>query len=391
MANSTGNGRRQLILSLALLALLFLFVLLQGAPDEPQPYDPTSAAPDGLLALHLWLADMGYTVTEVNDSKFAVTAESALLIILPTRYAYTEEEAAAVEQWIVAGGTAVMIGPNRADDALIARFGVQPGETTPLLSEVTPQQPIFDSALTAIDLTGELPTLDLSDAPAAVPILAADTGHVTAAVQQIGAGTVWHLNRHHLFINEQLRDPGQAALFLALLRDVPPGGTVTFDRYHLVRTVTTATTTVQTLQEWLYYTPYGWALLFALAVTALFLVLQGRRLGPALPDQAEVRPREAAEYIMAMANLARRARHHAVVAEHHKRRLKRKLGQRAHIPATLSDADFVRRLAASDTVDATVTAQNADAVIRKLDQAADEQRLVAAVTQVDALLERTAK
>jgi hypothetical protein len=379
-------------LGLALLALLLLFTVLQNATTTAtRAYDPTSAAPDGLLALHLWLTDLGYTVEETMGNTFQLPAITELLFILPNAYLYTKEDAAAVEQWVIAGGTAVIVGPQPRDEELHAAFGVQLGTVTPLFFTVTPQQPLL-SAVTAMELTGELPALDLHAAPAAVPVLANAEGQVTAAVQRQGAGTVWHLSRHHSLTNAHLRDPAQAALSLAFLRQVRPGGTIRLDTYHLWGPTTAAAMPVQTLQEWLYYTPWGWALLFGLVVTAVVLLLQGRRLGPPLPAQATVRRREAAEYVMAMANLARRARHRDVIAQHHKRRLKRLVSHRAHIDAGLNDDDFVQQLAAraphSPAAGTDATVAQVRAALQGLDQATDERALVEAVAAVDTLVKR---
>ncbi len=392
ISNPVTSSRIQLFFGLLLLVLLLLFAVLQSATSTAtRAYDPTSAAPDGLLALHLWLTDMGYTVEETMGNTFQLPATTALLFILPNTHLYTKEEATTLQRWVAAGGTAVIVGPESRDEELHAAFGVQLGAVTPLISTVTPQQP-FLPAVTAIELTGELPALDLRAAPAAVPVLANAEGQVTAAVQRQGAGTVWHLSRHHSLTNAQLRDPAQAALSLAFLRQVHPGGTIRLDTYHLWGPATVAALPVQTLQEWLYYTPWGWALLFGLVVTAIVLLLQGRRLGPPLPAQAAVRRREAAEYVMAMANLARRARHHGVIAQHHKRRLKRLVSHRAHIDAGLNDNDFVQQLAARTahppTAGTEATAAQVRTALQSLDQATDDWALVEAVAAVDTLVKR---
>ena len=278
MRNQNGGGHTQLIMGLILLVMLVLFIVLQSSPAEARPYDLTSPAPDGLRALALWLAEMGYDVTEISGGQFSLTNRSKVVFIFPSAHAYDRSAAAELKQWVAAGGVAIIIGPNTNEEELIGAFGVQAGARTPLLMEVRPQQPSILNGVTSIDLSGELPALDLVDAPAAVPILADKAGRVTVAVQAIGAGVVWHVSRHHTFINAQLRDPAQAALLLAILRTTPMGATVVFDTYHLLTPA--IPTAVTTLQEWLYSTFPGWALLFALTVTAIFLILQGRRLGP---------------------------------------------------------------------------------------------------------------
>lgn len=393
MATPSSSGRTQLILSLVLLVLLLLFTILQSAPNEPRPYDPTSAAPNGLLALRLWLIDMGYDLQETMGEEFQLPATTELLLIWSTGHPYTMAEAATLQAWLAKGGTAVIMGSQVRNDALVEEFGVQPGAPTPPFFTATPQQPLV-TELSEIELTGALPTLDLTDAPAAVPLLAGSDGEITVAVQSHGAGTLWHLSGHHTLVNAQLRTPAQAALLLAFLRHVKAGGTIRLDTYHLWGPTTNAVTSVQTLQEWFYRTTWGWALLFLLAITALFLLLQGRRLGPPLPSQAEVRRREAAEYVRAMANLARRARHRDHIAQHHKQRLKRIVGRRAHIDAALNDAEFLRQLANSEHL-AAIPERQTEALrsdvrdlLQRLDQAQDERTLVEAVATIDTFVKK---
>jgi hypothetical protein len=380
------DSRWQLLISLLLFGGLLALALLQGTREPTRPYDLESTAPDGLLALRLWLSEMGYDPQETVGEVFQVPAPTALLLVYPSTQPYTEAEAVTMAQWVLAGGTAVIIGPQHSDTALIEQFGVAPGEPTPLFFSVVPRQPLLPT-VEPLEVSGAWPALDLGDAPHAVAILQATSGEITAAVQTYGAGTVWHLSRHHTLTNGELRDAGQATLTLALLRSVPAGGVVRFDTYHLWGARSADGATVNTLQEWLYYTPWGWALLFAALLTALVLILQGRRLGPPLPAQAEVRRREAAEYVIAMANLARRARHRQVVTNHHKRRLKRVIGQRVHVDATLPDETFVDRLAAQQTLfgadQPTAAAATVQRILAQLDRANDDRALIAAIEQVD--------
>ena len=105
---------------------------------------------------------------------------------------------------------------------------------------------------------------------------------------------------------------------------------------------------ILTLLDWVYRTPGGWGVLFAVLASGLFLLLQGRRLGPPVVTLAERRRREAAEYVEAMALLSQRAGLRADVAAHQRRRLKRGLARRRPLDPELEDALFVQRLAASE-------------------------------------------
>jgi hypothetical protein len=63
-------------------------------------------------------------------------------------------------------------------------------------------------------------------------VVVAGDGQVTAAVQQAGDGTVWHLTPGIAFVNHGLAEDDHGQLLPPLLRRVPAGGVVAFDTYH---------------------------------------------------------------------------------------------------------------------------------------------------------------
>jgi hypothetical protein len=141
----------------------------------------------------------------------------------------------------------------------------------------------------------------------------------------------------------------------------------------------------------LYRTPTGWAAVLALTVTGLYLVLQGRRLGPPVHSTAEQRQREAAEYVHAMAGLMRRARLSDDVAHYQKQRLKRGLAHLRPISADIADVQFVERLRAIDPpIEPEAIAQIRD-LLKALDAKPDDRRLVELAAQIDQLLARQRK
>ncbi len=382
------TGRIQLILALALLLILVTFTLLLGEPTAPRPFDPNSADANGLRGLWLWLEEMDFAVARNDGPAFAIPAESTVLFVLPNQHFYSAEEAEQLQSWVAAGGTLVLIGPAHLDEALIDTFHVAPGPSTAgLFAAVEQQQPFLPDLATPIQLGGATATLDLSNALAAVPVLATGDGEVTVAIQQIAQGVVWHLSLGHAPTNAQLRDPAQATLLPAILRHAPTGSRVVLDTYHLFGPAAVSERIV-TLQDWLYHTPFGWAVLFGLGVTLLFLLLQGRRLGPPLPMQEANRRREGAEYVVAMANLLRRGQQRAFVAAHHKQRLKRALARTIPVSPELDDATFVQQLQQTDRALAPAEAQQLANLLQTLSDKVNEQDLTQAVGQVDSLLAR---
>lgn len=385
---AAAGRNRQALVTLALLALLMGTVLLLSlaAAGGGRRYDLASAGPDGLLGLRLWLEDLGYAVGTTDGDRFSLPAAD-LLFVYPNQHSYTPAEAAALVRWVEAGRTLVVVGPDPGDAALGEALGVRPrgGLGLDPAALLRPQGPLLPDGPETFGTLGLERPLDLSGAPQALPVIGTDGGQVTAAVRRLGAGTVWHLSPHHDLDNRALKeDRAQAALVPALLRTVPAGGRVAFDTYHLVGP---AQARVGTIHDWLYGTPTGWATLFCVLVTLIYLFLQGWRLGRPLPVLAESRRREAAEYVTAMAGLQRRARLGRAVADYHKRRLKIGLGRRFGLRADLDDGDFLRALAEASGGPEAATVERVHALFAGLSGRPDEAALVRRVAEIDEVLE----
>ncbi|MEZ4729514.1 MAG: DUF4350 domain-containing protein [Caldilineaceae bacterium] len=339
-----------------------------------------------MRALWLWLEAMGFTVVRNDGPTFTIPADTAVIFIFPNQHEYSPEEAERVRAWVATGGTLLLSGPTSFDDALADTFGVAAGPPVGgLLTKVEQRQPLIPDLTTPIELLSSAPTLDLSQA---LPVLTTANEDVTLASQRVEQGVVWHLSPHHSLINEQLRDPAQATIVPALLRHAPAGASVLFDTYHLFGPAAATDAEIASLQDWLYRTALGRALLFGLIVTLLFLLLQGRRLGPPLPTPEEHRRREAAEYVTAMANLLRRGQQRTFIAAHHKRRLKRTVGRALTVSPDLDDAAFVRQLQQHHTTMPPEEIQQVATLLRTFESNLAERDLVQAVSQVDQLLAR---
>jgi hypothetical protein len=378
---------REIVITLVLLATLLGTVLALGSrAPEPAPYDLDSGAHDGLLALRLWLGEMGYTVATTDGERFVFPHEADLLFIYPGVVRYTTAEATRLAEWVRAGGTLVLVGPRPGERALFDTFGVaRQGGVPPNPAEPVRQvQPLWPEAPATLGPVGAAPTLELGRA-AAVAAAATDSGQVVVAVQAVGQGVVWHLNTGYDLANLKLALANQGVLVPALLRQVPAGGRVVFDTYHLFGP---REARVPTLQDWLYGAPIGWAILFGCLVLALFLVLRGIRLGRPLPATIDPRRREAAEYVTALAGLQRRARLGAAVAAHHKRRLKAGLGRRWQVAPDLADAAFVERLRHGEARLGEEQAARVREVLHGLSGAPEEAALVRLVAEVDRVLEQ---
>jgi hypothetical protein len=343
------RGNLPLIGVVLLVALLLGVSALGSRRAQPLPFDPDSTAADGLAALDLWLRALGYDVRRTGGLQFALPPEAELVFVYPNQLSYTAAEADLLRAWVASGGTLALVGPQAEDTALERAFGVrsQPSTAFAQLGEqVQPLVPDGNVEYMA-EWSVQDTVLDLTDAPAAVPLLRAGDGDVLLAVQTVGAGVVWHLTPGNAFANAGLAAEDQGELLPPLLRRVPPGAVIVFDTFHQFGLIRVGEQIV-TLQDWVYRTPWGWGTLFALAVTGLFLVLAGHRLGPPVVTWSERRRREAAEYVEAMALLTQRAGLAADVAAWQHQRLKRGLARRRPLDPDLPDAAFVERLAHSE-------------------------------------------
>lgn len=380
---------RQSLLILGLFAVLIVAVLLFGrAGSVDRAYDLDSRQSDGLLLLRRWIQAMDYEVATTGRAVFAIPTGANLFVIYPGLASYTESEAAALVRWLEAGGTLAIIGAG--DPALADALGfdfISPH--FPSMARSAQQaQPLLPAA-PAI-WTGPGPVSLPQAAAGAIPALTISQGDPAVWVQTRGEGWLWLLAQRYAFVNADLMEDEQPYLWLALLRSVPAGGKIVFDTYHLFGPDPLASGRIRTIQDWLYGTPMGWATFFLLLLGLLYLLLSGRRLGPPLTIPAQGRRREAAEFVVAMAGLQRRARVSDSVARHHRRRLLLALGRSHRIPADLDDREFLRQLRAVDPTLSDERAARIERVLAGLSSLPDEERLVALVAEIDQILMRNA-
>jgi hypothetical protein len=228
-----GAGIWALLILLVLIALLLAVTALQRpeSDESAPPFALDSASPTGLLALVRWLEALDYRVERMDAQQSMQMPAGTVLFRYPQPSSYSTDDAAALKNWVAAGGTLVLVGPAVEEAALADAFGVRmtPGA---LLTDMRRQvQPLLPEGSASYwpSLQFDAQVLDLSGAPAAVAVLADDYGQPVLAVQKIGAGTVWHIVPGIAFSNDGLRQNRQGELLPALLRTAPPGSTVVFD------------------------------------------------------------------------------------------------------------------------------------------------------------------
>lgn len=387
--------RSQIAFVIILLAIFVALAIIQNQNQTVEPYDPENNGGSGLLALVMWMEEMGYQVD--GNAGAAVPADSVdLFWIHPSSFgagdSYTRREADALHSWVEQGGTLVLVGPKESFSELALTFGVvQVSNPSSSFVTVRQSQPLLPDLPGTWEGFFSGQNLQIDDRFPILPVITHRDGSPTVALQLIGKGVVWHLTEDFALTNYNLREDRIASLLPAILRTVPTGGDVAVSTHHLARLAALIDQSGQltTLQDWLYTTPFGQATLLIMVATFAYLLLQGRRLGPALPGPTASRPREAAEYVTALAGLQRRMRKPKIVADHYRQRLKLGVGRLAQIPADLPDAEWLAQLRRAEALSPALFNEVSELLVGYADiqnKASDEAELVELVQATDTLL-----
>lgn len=375
--------RRDVLILLALFLALVVFTILgpgQATEDE-EIFDPTtySSSAGGALALLRWTQSLGYDVRRLEYREFAVDAQTDALFILGPSEPLNRTEAMVVLDWVELGGTLILAeerpglfgGASTILEELDLAFRAYEGDTDGgLLAEVIENAAVLQPALNTPPVrevqvrTSQIIQTERDD----VALLVGLPDGVVLLGLRYGAGYIYVSSAVYPFTNDGLDDEQNAALVLNLLRNIPEDGRILFDEYHH------GYFTPPSLRTIVLSTPWGWALIYALAVIAMYLILTGRRFGRPIPLREEVARRSSAEYVESMADLFRRGGKRDFVLKHYYTTFKRRLARPYGVNPNLDDAAFVEELARYRDIDTAamqtllkrlrVHSQNEDALLR---------------------------
>lgn len=333
-----------LIALLIALAGFTAFVTIRQRQIQEQqeiriPYSSHSSQSDGALALHDWLARIGYRVERIENRAFQIPEAARLLFILGPRETIEGNEAEYILQWVARGNTLIIADesgfpPNgvfRRVDADLDSMGER-------VESVALSQPLLDGAMGEL----QVETFNALKINSADFVAYAQTGNKPILVRFAhGDRTVWLASAPDIFTNKNLNDEDNAKFAAALVATAPRGSLIAFDEYHLgFKPEFTAT-----LFDVLYDTPWGWGVLFTIVLFFAYLALNGQRFGRVLPVPKTIARRSPSEYVTSMANLFRRANKRGMVLQHYRHSLKRRLGRPYHLNPELADERYVEMLA----------------------------------------------
>ncbi len=359
---------------LAIAVVVFAFATVGSAPTSSartgSVYDE---GPGGAAALRRYLAAMGASPTTVQGDRFAPDPSTSVLFILGATEAMTPADADNVKKFVSGGGTAVLatelgLFERPLLDAFDIRLsGIASPGTHPLASVVFTDPP---ARSLSVDRVGSL-----SLGPKALAIATDGRTPIAAAVHE-GRGTFYVVASLGPFIGAGLGQADNARISLAFARDaIASGGTVAFDEFH--HGYHPSTDALVLLQS----TWPGRALAFASVAGFLYLVLSGRRLGPAVP--LDPRPaRSSLEFIRGFAGLVRRSGRGEIARRRLRRDLRGGLARALGLDPGMEFERVLVTLAAADRQRAAEARAIDDALGRRL----REDQLLRTVGQIERLV-----
>jgi len=325
---------------IALLSII-TFAAIQQKTEQVYPKLSTvSSAPDGALALKLWVQELHYAVDEQVLESFSPPEDATILFILEP-YFLSDSELKSMDQWVENGGTLIVIGEQYGIYSLVDHYDFSfefLPENDALLAAETP---LLNSP-TLGDLTNAKARIMLVTEREDYVVLAANKGKPVLVGLEQGRGRVILGTIPDVFTNAGLKQAGNPELVLNILALARTRGPIWFDEWHHG---VQGAGQILGPEQFLRQTSLGHALLFAMFAVFITLFLQGRGFGRPVPLPQEIKRRGAWEHVTGIANLSRRAAHRSAVMLYYHDQIKRKLGQRYRLDPGLDDEKYVNTLA----------------------------------------------
>jgi hypothetical protein len=325
---------------LILLLAVTVFAATQKKTEQAYPsLSSISPAPDGALALKLWVEKLGYKVSDNVLSNFAPPANASIVFMLEPSFP-TEEDMKAIDKWVEAGNTLILIGEQygmySAVDHYDFTLNYQPSADVALKVEapVLLSPPVFvpNNINTHFTLDSKRDDYVVAMTYQGLPVL--------ASFEQ-GRGRVILGTITYAFTNAGLKQTGNPELILNILALAKDKGTIWFDEWHHG---VQSGEEILGPTEFLRRTPVGRSLVFVAIAILIVFFIQGRGFGRPVPLPQEIRRRGAIEHVTGIANLSRRAAHRSVVMMNYHQQIKRKLGQRYRLDPGMDDEQYVVKL-----------------------------------------------
>lgn len=295
------------VVVLALLVALNLVFMAEPREAENELSGDRSsyrASPYGTLAFYTLLSESGRRVERFERpyTSLADTTIATLLVIAPAADSQpSKEEIEALETWVGAGGSLVVI--DREIQLPTALGDIETGEPLRgVVRAVTPSP--FTRGVDELKLTGYATTVQDGAREAVVHF--AGTNGALLIDKPYGEGHVAFLTEPFVVQNNGIREKSNLALALNLVDGLGRGGEVAFDEYHHGHG-DAAAGHGGGLRDYIAGTPVPWIVVQLALLAGVVAITVGARFGRPIPLGRERRT-SALEFVSSMANIQRLAR-----------------------------------------------------------------------------------
>ena len=340
MKNLSGDSRIAIGILLLLIFVTIFAALQRGTEQQYPALSSASSAPDGALALKLWIEELQYDVDEQILENFIPPQNVSILLMLEP-LTITENEMQAVDDWVNAGGTLIAFGGQYSMYAVADHYQFTLNYLFDQSGTPDSAAPLFHSP-SAVDVKNTEVRFTLQSERDDFVTLVAYEGEPVVVSFEEGNGRVILGTVTESFTNAGLKKAGNPELVLNILALARTKGAVWFDEWHHG---VQSGEQILGPAEFLRRTPVGRSLLFIVFALFAGIFIQGRGFGRPVPLPQEIRRRGALEHITGVANLSRRAAHRSAVMMHYHQQVKRKLGQRYRLDPGMDDQEYVNALA----------------------------------------------
>ncbi|MBI5964973.1 MAG: DUF4350 domain-containing protein, partial [Chloroflexi bacterium] len=216
---------------LLMLVAVTVATVLQQSKAPVIPYLSTSSAPNGTLALKLWLNELGYTPAESSQTTFELSQNVNTVFIIQPILEVSESEWRLIDKWLEEGGVLVIAGDSTQTSAAMRHFEFSAIYLKNQAAELSITAPLLKSPILASKAPVKTHLALKTARTDFTPLLSVDGQPVIVSFEQ-GKGRVILSPTPYLFSNLALKDDTVAALALNILALSSQKGMVWFDEWH---------------------------------------------------------------------------------------------------------------------------------------------------------------
>ena len=328
------RGRSRQLLGAAFLVAVLVVLAVVTAGEHLPALSVYSSGSTGGKALRLWLDDLGFATSTLEDRPYRVPADTGAVLVLDPSEPFVGSELRELAAWVRGGGRLVLAADALNADPLFRPFGFTL-DALPTISETALPRPgaPLDPFIGEVQVQSS--TALRSTQPGQVDLLG-DGERVFAAWRSVGQGQVYAVSAPLALSNSALRRTDNARLALSLVGR--PSATVVFDERHHGF----GSAEQRDLSSLLTARAWGQALVLGGVLCFLFVAAHGRRFGR--PRSVLMsRGRSLSEYVASLAGLYNAGGKRAFATEHFRRRFRRELAAQLSLPGDATNGQIAAR------------------------------------------------